>query len=596
MRETLPHARAQRDLDGSMRPGAAARERIMRGLALGPAVVASAICVTTVVATARSEPSSIAPLGSWLSVGGPGIGLAAIALVVAAILAMRKARPRASIGLSIATVATLVPLWSAWRWLGADLRAAAVSLIPATVVGLLVVVTGWHGVSRGNATHRAVAAALSAGAVLVHLLGYDPFADPGCRRTCEHVSPLLAGVVSTRSAVALMSALTALAAIVAVVGIFRSPARRAPRVVVATTVVALAEIGTAAAVRSASWGGEAWNGVLIVHAMLLGLVAAAVCLVEFRSRRTRAAVHRVVTGLSPGPGGPVTIGGGIRDVHFAVPGTGRWVDAAGRDVEAGERGSKHVVLRQDAEPVLRLVLTRGADEGDVVEALSPAGRLALRNAQLSALAMARLSEVRESQRRVVAATDAERKRIERDLHDAAQQRLIGVSFQLSIARSRAGSAAASLERADRRVRDALGRLRDLAHGIFPRVLADEGLEAAVDDLIAGSPHPVTLETRIDGEVDSEAAMAAYATVAAALRHASVGGGGHRRIDVTLESTDHDLAVTLRILGSGADPPDLTEVADRVGAAGGRLTNSTGPDAVAISAVIPTSRTAPSGAP
>jgi signal transduction histidine kinase len=238
-----------------------------------------------------------------------------------------------------------------------------------------------------------------------------------------------------------------------------------------------------------------------------------------------------------------------------------------------------------------LVLAGGADEGDVLEALTPASRLALRNAQLSALAMARLSEVRESQRRVVAATDAERRRIERDLHDAAQQQLIGVSFQLSIARSRAGSAGASLDHADGRVRDALGRLRELAHGVFPRVLVEDGLEAAVEDLISNSPHPVSLEARIDGEIDPEAAMAAYATVAATLRHASDGAVGRRRTDVTLEHVGHTLVVTSEITGVEAEGPDLNEVADRVAAAGGRLTISTGPDAVTISAVIPSTRTA-----
>lgn len=597
MRETLPPTGAYRGAAESMRLGAPPRESAVSGIAFAAACLATVVCVTTVVATARSATEAIEAPERRLPALVAGLAFLGIALVVAAIWAVRRQRPWATAGLSLAVVAAIVPLWSSWPWLGAGLRAAVLALPPLAIVGVVLLVGGWHGPPRGGAVYRRAGVALGVGAALVHLLGYDPFSDLGCARTCERVTPLLAGILSTRSVVALASALTVLTAIAAVAAILRALRdRRTPAPIVGAAVVAVAGIGAASALRWATWGeGAAWSLALILQPALVALVAAAVCLVEGRSWRTRVAVDRVVARLSP-RAGPLALGGGIHDVHFAVPGTDRWVDAAGRDVGGADAGSKHVVLTDDAVPILRLVLARGVEEGDVLAALTPASRLALRNAQLSALAMARVLDVRESQRRVVAATDAERRRIERDLHDGAQQRLIGVSFQLSIARARVGSAAAaSLERADRSVRDALGRLRELAHGMFPRVLAEDGLEAAVEELVSSSPLAVTLDARVDGPTDPEVAMAAYATVAATLRSASVGGRGPTPITVTLERIGQDLVVTSEVPGAGANVADFADVADRVGAAGGRLSISTAHSAIIVSAVIPSWRPVDLGA-
>ncbi len=88
------------------------------------------------------------------------------------------------------------------------------------------------------------------------------------------------------------------------------------------------------------------------------------------------------------------------------------------------------------------MLARPADKGEVLAGLTPATRWALRNAQLAAVARARLAEVQASQRRIVAASDAERRRIERDLHDGAQQRLVSVAFHLRVALAGADPATA----------------------------------------------------------------------------------------------------------------------------------------------------------
>jgi signal transduction histidine kinase len=562
-------------------------ERLARRIAVVSACITTSVCAATVVATTRFAADAAAPPERRLPPAAAVLALLGIALVVTSVWQFSSHRPRVPTGLSVAAIATLVPLWSAWPWLGGGVRAAALALVPLAVVGVLLVVVGWSGRPHGGASYRRAAALLVTGAVLTHLVGYDPFTDLGCSRTCEHVEPALGSVLSTRSVVALASALTVAAAILAIVAALRARDARAPFLVVGAAVLAMGGLGAGVAARWATWGGPAaWRAALVLQPALVGIVAGAASIVEGRSSRTRAAVDRLVARLSASEGRLPYLGGGIRDVHFAVPGADRWVDAAGRDVGAPPAHSKHVVLAQDDLPFLKLILARGADEGDVIASLTQASRLALRNAQLSAVALARLSDVRSSQRRVVAATDAERRRIERDLHDGAQQRLIGVSFQLRMAQARVDMATAQmLESAEHRVRDALARLRELAHGLFPRVLVDEGLGAAVEDFVSASSVPASLEIRLGEPVNADVAMAAYATVVAALRYARA-AQSRQPARVSLERIADDLVVRAEIDGGNGSGLDWTETADRVGAARGRFSVSTGVDRVFVSAVIP----------
>jgi signal transduction histidine kinase len=272
-----------------------------------------------------------------------------------------------------------------------------------------------------------------------------------------------------------------------------------------------------------------------------------------------------------------------------VPDDGRWVDAAGQDVGDPPAPGSDLVLSDASGPVLRLVLARRADQGEVLAGLTPATRLALRNAHLAAVASARLAEVRASQRRVVAASDAERRRIERDLHDGAQQRLVSVAFHLRVALAGTDPATGvRLTSAEARVRDALTRLRRLAHGIFPSVLATEGLGAALDELVAASNVPATLTVRVDSVADAPA-MAAYATVVTALEavdHPSTA----TRAEISVVQDGGILTVRVEVAaGDGiVVAADCTDAADRVGALSGRLTRSgpAGDGTMTVAAVIP----------
>jgi signal transduction histidine kinase len=127
--------------------------------------------------------------------------------------------------------------------------------------------------------------------------------------------------------------------------------------------------------------------------------------------------------------------------------------------------------------------------------------------------------------------------------------------------------------AETRVRDALARLRRLAHGIFPSVLATEGLGAALDELVAASDVPATLTVHLDSVADAPA-MAAYATVVAALDAVEQPSASTREMISVVQDGD---TLTVQAEVTGGDgivvAPDCTDAADRVGALGGHLTLS-----------------------
>jgi signal transduction histidine kinase len=142
------------------------------------------------------------------------------------------------------------------------------------------------------------------------------------------------------------------------------------------------------------------------------------------------------------------------------------------------------VLEHDGNPIAALVHDRSLlDDPELVQAVGAAASLALENARLQAELRAQLEEVRASRARIVSAGDAERRRLERDLHDGAQQRLLGVRLALQLARGRLADGGAVtdelLAEVDTEVVDALEELRVLARGIHRAILTEEGLAAAL---------------------------------------------------------------------------------------------------------------------
>lgn len=164
------------------------------------------------------------------------------------------------------------------------------------------------------------------------------------------------------------------------------------------------------------------------------------------------------------------------------------------------------------------------EEPALFEAAGAAARLSLENARLQAELRAQLAEVRSSRARIAKATDAERRRLEQDLHDGAQQRLLGAALSLQVARSRADGVDAelsgALREAEAALEAALGELRELGHGIRPGVLTDHGLGPALRALARRCPTRVQVDAVPTQRFPAHVEAAAYFTVSEALQNAA----------------------------------------------------------------------------
>jgi signal transduction histidine kinase len=218
---------------------------------------------------------------------------------------------------------------------------------------------------------------------------------------------------------------------------------------------------------------------------------------------------------------------------------------------------------------------RLGDEPRLVQAVLSAAALPLENAALHAQAAARLVEINESRTRIVEADDSNWRRIERDLHDGAQQRLVALALRLRIAeRENAGAAVAQvLGDAVTELRGTVNELRDLTRSVLPPVLADEGLLVALRTAAARLPLPVVLEVpgeRYPALVEATAWFVSCEGMANAAKHADASS-----LRIALRRTGD--CVVLQVADDGAGGAVLTPggglqgLADRVAAVGGRLT-------------------------
>jgi signal transduction histidine kinase len=184
------------------------------------------------------------------------------------------------------------------------------------------------------------------------------------------------------------------------------------------------------------------------------------------------------------------------------------------------------------------------------------------------------AEVTVSRARIVAAADQARQRIERDLHDGAQQRLVSLALQLREARAKVPpELGTDLGRIEAGLTDALDELREMARGIHPAILANGGLRPALRTLARRSPIPVDLEVRAEGRLPEQVEVSAYYVVAEALTNA-VKHARASAVSVEAEVAGQALRVAVRDDGAGgadfAGGTGLTGLKDRVEALGGRM--------------------------
>ena len=224
---------------------------------------------------------------------------------------------------------------------------------------------------------------------------------------------------------------------------------------------------------------------------------------------------------------------------------GRYVDDSGQPASVPDRPGRAVTLLSAGDEVLAALVHDPVllDEPALVESVRATAGLVLENERLAAEVRAQLAEVRASRARLVTAGDEERRRIERDLHDGAQQRLVAVCVTLGMAAGRADpTLAETLRRAQDDLEEALAELRALARGIHPTLLQEEGLDAALETMARRTPLPVTIEGAIGSRLPPAIELAAYFLTMEALTNTVKHAGASKAI-VHLQQVNGRLAVT-----------------------------------------------------
>ena len=541
------------------------------------ALVAVAAATTTIV---RGDPDLALAGESGAALAAE---LVAAALTVAAATAAWRRGAVFSALLAAAAIAWLVAEWNAP---GAGPAFTAGLVLYAAWPPLLAAAAlrGLDERPLGRPAAVVLAVAFGTGVGLLGLASAAVF-DPAARGCVQCPANLLLiadapglGELLGRAGLAL-TAIWALAfavlAAARVVG--ASPARRrlaAPVLVPAVAAVALFGVDALHGLDRGFISNDPTDRALrLAAAGALALVAAGVALAGVRTRRTRAALARLVLdiGAAPAPGElrarlADSLGDPSLELLHRLEG-GDWIDADGRQTEppaVGERKATRV--RAGGEEIMAVVHRPGLlDDPTLVSELVTTASLALVHERLHASRRARLEELRASRAPIVAAADAERRALERDLHDGAQQRLVAVALAIRLARHRitADDPAldAGLAAAEARVRAAVVELRDVAHGLFPTVLADEGLRAALEELSEHTPRLVPRAlpaARFTAEVES----AAYFAAAEALRLTER--------DVTVEAVVENGHLRVVIGAGAAFEGAMTQIRDRVGAAGGTV--------------------------
>ena len=268
------------------------------------------------------------------------------------------------------------------------------------------------------------------------------------------------------------------------------------------------------------------------------------------------------------------------ELVYWLPEDKRFVDVRGHPVELPEPGSGRAFTRveRDGECVAAFVHDALVDEQQAhVDAVGAAASLALENERLDAELRAKVEELRTSRERMLRIGLEERRRLERDLHDGAQQRLVSMALSMRLARERLRddprSAEKLLSSAGDELDAALEELRELARGIHPAVLSDRGLATALEALAHRAPLPVELEGLPSERLPEALELAAYFVVAEALTNvAKYAQASHARVSV--EQENGRVVVEVKDDGvGGADPArgtGLRGLADRLGILEGRL--------------------------
>jgi signal transduction histidine kinase len=442
-------------------------------------------------------------------------------------------------------------------------------------VGLIL---GLSGAAWLAGTFTASLAALHRGPLAHALLG---FPDGRLNLTVTVAATALAyasGAVPVLANSEWLSLVVAVALIAAAVANRRRPRLGPPRLLVEPVALGLAlAVGAAASLRADAALGDIAQW---LYFATVALAAIAIPIRLARSSRSDAALSGLVTELGNLPGPDAlrdrlarAIGDPDLVVGYRVGSDGVYADATGRRIELPPGRSTTEI--RDAGQVIAVLVHDGAalEDASLRRAVASTARLAVATTRLRAQVSARSREVAASRRRLVETADRERRRLESELRSTAGRRIEAVAQALA---SRADDAvipiAAELDlaRAD---------LARLARGLHPAALTDGGLAAALAELAAASPVPVTLDV-VPARFPAAVEAAAYYVCAEAMANATKHSGSRR---VTVAVTASPSAVSLRISddgrgGASSDGSGLLGLRDRVEALGGRLSVRSPPGA------------------
>jgi signal transduction histidine kinase len=304
------------------------------------------------------------------------------------------------------------------------------------------------------------------------------------------------------------------------------------------------------------------------------------------ARLARSAVGDLILELQSDPAPAnlsLALARALRDpslkLAYWLPDFGVYVDREGQQVDVAANDEERVTTLTDRNGtrVAALVHDRAlGEEQELLDAVGAAAGIALENERLHAELRARLEELKGSRVRVIEAGQKERRRLERNLHDGAQQRLIALSLELSrLERTLGGEpdAQTRLEEARREIALSLEELRDVARGIHPAVLSGHGLGVALESVAARAPLPVRLTVDLDGRLPERIEEAAYYVVAESLTNVAKHARAH---DAAVSVAHADNLLLVEVVDDGVGGADtergsgIRGLADRVEALGGRL--------------------------
>jgi len=542
--------------------------------------LAYAAVAALVVSAARGSQLEGPTTYAGISTTAFAVDLAAgLALLVAASAAIRVPTTAAAGRLAVAAgVVWFAQDWEGWSGGPTLVRALGAAAVPLLIVSPALLVANavrsqWLRMAVGTGTAAIIFTAI------VRALVRDPLLDPYCWRDCVsrslvvHAEPSLVRALDrvwlgTTAALGIVGLFGGCEAVIRGRAAFRR--LRAP-ILVPAALACGATAGYAVALlrrpleqpRSAEF-----SALFFTRASAFAAVGAGLLLVVTRGQRQRAAVSRLTEQLGEVPNALAhAFGDPSVQVAYWLSASGRFVDDEGRNIDVPAPTTERAVtpIIRSGKPVA-VVMHDASLTGSLDRELGSAARLAIENEQLRAEVRAQIDSLRRSRMRITERGDAERRRLERDLHDGAQQRLLALSFDLRLARTAAENdgderLVKTLSTAIGEAQTALEELRELAHGIYPAVLTEAGLATALTTLADTAPLPVEL-TVTHERFDAPVEAALYVVVREATDDAVLRGATWASVSVAGR-------VTLKVEDDGVQRSrPLIHVADRIGALGG----------------------------